>query len=78
MMGTEPVGATLSITKGIRGWFFALAFVCIGLETKFTELAKMGRGKPFAIFVAAQAFNIVLTYFIAWALFGGIFFPPPV
>ncbi len=78
ILGAEPVDVTLGVTKGLRGWFFALAFVCIGLETKFTELAKMGRGKPFAVFLVAQVCNILLTYFIAWALFGGIFFPPPI
>ena len=31
------------ITAGLRGWWFTLAFLCIGLETKFKELIADGR-----------------------------------
>jgi len=77
-MGEKSVSAILSITKGIRGWFFAMAFVCIGLDTKFMELVKIGSGKPLIVFLAAQIFNIFLTLLLAYALFGGIFSSPPV
>ena len=68
----------LKISKTFRKWFFALAFVCIGLGTNFKELVKVGGGKPLLVFVVAQIFNIVLTLCVAYVLFGGIFFPPPV
>ncbi len=29
--------AVTSITAGLRGWWFTLAFLCIGLETKFKD-----------------------------------------
>ncbi|MEM3571793.1 MAG: hypothetical protein QW589_07710 [Candidatus Bathyarchaeia archaeon] len=47
-----------------------MAFVCIGLDTKFSELIKIGRGKPLYIFLMAQAFNIVFTLIVAYILFG--------
>ena len=64
-------------TKGIRGWWFTLAFLCIGLDTKFKELVAMGGGKPALVFLITQAFNILFTLFIAWLLFSGVFFPAP-
>jgi uncharacterized membrane protein YadS len=76
-MGDTSVNAILSVTKGIRGWFFAIAFVCIGLDTKFMELVKIGKGKPLAVFLAAQIFNVFLTLLLAYMLFGGILFPQP-
>ena len=42
------------ITAGLRGWWFTLAFLCIGLETKFSELMQMGGGKPAVVFLIAQ------------------------
>ncbi|MEM3046429.1 MAG: putative sulfate exporter family transporter, partial [Candidatus Bathyarchaeia archaeon] len=77
-MGYKPVQAVLDITKSVRGWFFAMAFIGIGLDTKLSELVKAGRGKPFAVFLAAQTFNILLTLVLAYALFGGLFFPAPI
>jgi len=77
-IGDKSVNAILDITKGLRGWFFAMAFVSIGFDTKFKELAKIGRGKPLVVFLTAQFFNIFLTLLLAYALFGGIFTPPPI
>jgi uncharacterized integral membrane protein (TIGR00698 family) len=69
--------AITGITSGLRGWWFTLAFLCIGLETKFSELVAMGGGKPAGVFLIAQAFNIFLTLFLAWLIFGGVLFPVP-
>ncbi len=69
--------AVTSFTKGIRVWWFTLAFLCIGLDTKFKELVAMGGGKPALVFLITQAFNILFTLFIAWLLFSGVFFPAP-
>ncbi len=71
----KAVGGTLS---GLRTLWFALAFVCIGLETKFTELATMEGGRPAAAFLLAQAFNVFWTLVLAYILFGGYIFPAPV
>jgi uncharacterized membrane protein YadS len=77
-LGETTVNSILSVTKGLRGWFFAMAFVCIGLDTRFTELVKIGKGKPLIVFLAAQIFNIILTFGLAWVIFGGVLFQPPV
>lgn len=65
------------ITKGLRGWWFTLAFLCIGLETKFSELIQMGGGKPALVFLTAQGVNIIWTLILSYLIFGGILFAVP-
>jgi uncharacterized integral membrane protein (TIGR00698 family) len=65
------------VTAGLRGWWFTLAFLCIGLETRFKELIQMGGGKPAFVFLTAQAFNIVWTLILSYLIFGGILFAVP-
>lgn len=77
-MGEAAVSSILSLTKGFRGWFFCLSFVCIGLETRFSDLMKVGGTKAASVYIIAQLVNIVLVYFLAWFFFGGIFFPSPI
>jgi len=77
-MGAEATKTILGITKGYRGWFFVLAFVSIGLQTRFKELVTMGKGKPLLAFVTAQAVNIAWTLLIVWLLWSGMFFAPPI
>jgi hypothetical protein len=52
--------------------------VCIGLETRFVELAATGRGRPALAFIGAQGLNVVWTLLIAWLLFGGVVLEQPV
>ncbi|MCS7203070.1 MAG: putative sulfate exporter family transporter [Thermodesulfovibrio sp.] len=73
----KTVEATKGILVELRTWWFAMAFVCIGLETRFVELIKMEGGRPALAFVIGQAFNIVWTLILAYLLFGGILFPAP-
>jgi uncharacterized integral membrane protein (TIGR00698 family) len=69
----EVIGA---FTKPVRYWLFCLAFVSIGLESNFREMAeRMAGGKPIWLYVVGQSFNLVLTVFAAWLAFGGILFP---
>ncbi len=63
----KTAGATI---KSYHSLWFNLAFVCIGLETRFGDLVKLDGGKPLYAFLIAQAFNIVLTLVIAYFLFG--------
>jgi uncharacterized membrane protein YadS len=70
-MGEKAVGAITGLSSGLRAWFFCLAFVSIGLETRFVELLKMDAGRPAVVFVVAQIFNIFITFVLAWWLFGG-------
>ncbi|MFH1686511.1 MAG: putative sulfate exporter family transporter [bacterium] len=58
------------ITKSLRGWFFCLAFVSIGLESNFRDLAsRMEGGKPMTLYIVGQTFNLVLTLLVAWLAF---------
>lgn len=51
-------------------WFFALAFVSIGLESNFRELAKYLRGgKPVVLYACGQTLNLSLTLLMAWIMF---------
>lgn len=59
----------LAIIGNIQNWLFALAFVCIGLNTSLIDFKKLG-GKPFLAFIFAQLFNIIFTLIFAWILFG--------
>ena len=71
------VDATAGVLKGLRTWLFALAFVCIGLETRLRDLLAMQGGRPAAAFVIAQAANVLWTLLLAWVLFGGSIFSVP-
>lgn len=75
-----PYGAMLvdqgtnRVSVPLRGWFFALAFVSIGLTTNFRELGKYFRGgKPVILYVCGQSFNLCLTLLMAWLMFYKVF-----
>ncbi len=62
------------VSKVLRGWFFCLAFVAIGLESNFRDLAdRMERGKPLTLYIIGQSFNLGLTLFVAWLAFMVLF-----
>jgi len=73
----EVVKSVDKILVGLRTFWFALAFVSIGLETRVTELVGKDQGRPAASFVIAQTFNVIWTLILAWLLFGGVLFPVP-
>jgi uncharacterized membrane protein YadS len=77
LIDPATVGEVKGLLKGLRTMWFALAFVCIGLETQFSDLIKMDEGRPALAFLGAQAFNVVWTLLIAYLLFGGILFEVP-
>ena len=61
-------------TSKLRGWFFCLAFVGIGLQTDFRELAPFLRnGKPLALYLCGQTLNVGLTLLASWLLFKVLF-----
>ncbi|MBO4301336.1 MAG: putative sulfate exporter family transporter [Desulfovibrio sp.] len=65
---------TNKVAGSLRGWFFVLAFISIGLTTNFRELAKYFKGgKPVILYVCGQSFNIVLTLLMAWIMFYKVF-----
>lgn len=63
--------------NSLRSVWFALAFVSIGIEARFSDLVKHQGTRPAVAFVSAQLFNIIWTLIIAYLLFGGILFPVP-
>src|SRR5690606_38287233 len=56
--------------KNIQGFWFSLAFTCIGLETSFKDIFGKQNRKPLLAFLGAQGFNIIITLVIAYLLFG--------
>jgi hypothetical protein len=78
LLAGDVVSGTRSALGEIRIWWFALAFVCIGLETKFVDLATTEQGRPALAFLGAQAINVLWTLLLAWLLFGGVIFAQPV
>ena len=77
LLDAAVVNATKGTLGAARTLWFALAFTCIGLETRFTELVSMEGGRPAAAFLLAQAVNVIWTLILAFLLFGGILFPAP-
>jgi uncharacterized membrane protein YadS len=70
LLSPETVGDVKSALKGLQTFWFALAFVCIGLETKFVDIFSLDNGRPAYAFLIAQLFNILFTLGIAWLVFG--------
>ncbi|TCD14647.1 putative sulfate exporter family transporter [Pedobacter psychrodurus] len=70
----KSVAQTLN---GLRTVWFAIAFISIGMEAKFSSLVKLQGGKPAFTFVTAQIFNIFWTLLWSYILFGGYVFPIP-
>lgn len=61
-------------TKGIRGWFFCLAFVSIGLDSRIRELKKqLHGGKPLVLYVCGQSLNLMLTLLMSYLMFEIVF-----
>jgi uncharacterized membrane protein YadS len=65
---------TTDVSSVLRGWFFCLAFVSIGLETNFRELSRyLVGGKPIVLYVCGQALNLALSLAMAWLMFEKVF-----
>lgn len=73
--GPELVDAMIDgSTSTLRGWLFCLAFVSIGLETNFREMAPyLKGGKPLTLYLCGQALNLVMTLLMAWLMFRVVF-----
>jgi uncharacterized membrane protein YadS len=55
--------------QGLRTWAFTLAFLSIGLTTKFREFASVG-ARPFIAFTAGVVVNLLLGFFLSTRVFG--------
>ncbi len=72
--GSALVETTIGTGEVLRGWFFCLAFVSIGLETNFRELSHYLRdGKAITLYVCGQTLNLALTLLMAWVMFEIVF-----
>lgn len=70
MTGNAFVQSVTSVSKPVREWLFCLAFVSIGLGTNFRTYAHMlASGKPVILYVCGQAFNLLLSFLMAWYVF---------
>lgn len=75
-----PVDTVKQVTpflNSLRTVWFALAFVAIGLEARFSDLVKIQQGRPAFAFIGAQIFNILWTLLWAYLLFGGVLLATP-
>ena len=59
-----------ALAKRFSGFFFSLAFVCIGMDTRLKDIISRENRNILYSFIGAQCFNIVVTFFVAWLLFG--------
>ena len=59
-----------SVAKTFSTFFFSLSFVCIGMDTRLKDIISRENRKLLFSFIGAQVFNIVVTLFIAWLMFG--------
>lgn len=59
-----------TVTKGFQNTLFSIAFVCIGLETRFKDIFGKENRRPLYAFLIAQGFNIVVTLLVALLMFG--------
>ncbi len=59
-----------ALAKRFSGFFFSLAFVCIGMDTRLKDIVSRENRNILYAFLSAQCFNIVVTFFVAWLLFG--------
>lgn len=62
--------AETGLAKTFSTFFFSLAFVCIGLDTRLKDIVSKENRNALYAFLGAQTFNIVVTFLLAWLLFG--------
>jgi len=77
-VGSDSVAAINNVLDQYKNWAFVLAFTSIGLDTNFREIKEQFQGgKPLALYIVGQLFNIVLTFIAVYLLLSGKFFPLP-
>ncbi len=69
ILSPETAQASGKVIKSFSTFWFNLAFVSIGLETRFSDFRHLESKKPFYSFLIAQGFNIVFTLGVSWVLF---------
>jgi uncharacterized membrane protein YadS len=69
-LSPELAKSSGSLLKSFCNFWFALAFISIGLETRFSDFKAADNKGPVYAFLAAQGFNIILTLVVAYVIFG--------
>ena len=69
LVSPETAEITGKTIKSYQSLWFNLAFICIGLETRFKDIIELDRGRPLMAFLTAQIFNIIITLAVAYVLF---------
>lgn len=69
VVSPETAEITGKTIKSYQSLWFNLAFICIGLETRFKDIIELDRGRPLVAFLTAQLFNIFVTLGVAYVLF---------
>ena len=70
LLGQTQVNGIIKLTATARSWLFALAFVTIGLDSRFSDLKEAFQGQdPVKLYVVGQTFNLVLTLIAAMFFF---------
>lgn len=69
LLSPETAQSSGKIIKSFSSFWFNLAFISIGLETRFSDLKVMESKRPFFSFLIAQGFNIIFTLGVSWLLF---------
>lgn len=59
-----------SLAKNFSTFFFSLSFVCIGMDTRLKDIISKENRNALYAFLGAQTFNIIVTFFVAWLMFG--------
>lgn len=59
-----------SMAKNLSTFFFSLSFVCIGMDTRLKDIISRDNRNILFSFLGAQVFNIIVTFLIAWLMFG--------
>jgi uncharacterized membrane protein YadS len=77
LIDAETAKVAGTTIKSYQSLWFNLAFICIGLETRFGDLVKLDKGRPLYAFLVAQTFNIIITLVVAYLLFGVFWTPQP-
>lgn len=69
ILNPDTAQASGKVIKSFSTLWFNLAFVSIGLETRFSDFKQMESKKPFYSFLIAQGFNIIVTLIVSYVLF---------
>lgn len=69
ILSPETAKDSGKVIKSFSTFWFNLAFISIGMETRFADFRHMESKKPFYSFLIAQTFNIFFTLGVSYLLF---------